>query len=173
MAIHKYLRQAWKNRKHNKELWQCRLIEWRSSDSTQRIKHPIRLDRARSLGYKAKKGFVVIRQRVLRGGRKKQGGIKGRRSKRMSRRKNLDLNYQTIAEQRANKKYPNCEVLNSYFLAKDGKHYWYEIILIDRASPEILADKNLSFISKQKGRVYRGLTGSAKKTRTELKRKKG
>ena len=33
--------------------------------------------------------------------------------------KNLDKNYQLIAEERTSKKYPNCEVLNSYYVAKD------------------------------------------------------
>ncbi|KKT75754.1 MAG: 50S ribosomal protein L15e, partial [Candidatus Peregrinibacteria bacterium GW2011_GWA2_44_7] len=32
------------------------------------LEHPTRLDRARSLGYKAKQGCIVARQRVGRGG---------------------------------------------------------------------------------------------------------
>jgi len=175
MALYKYLRELWKKRNEQelKELWRKRVIEWRNSPSCVRLKKPTRLDRARSLGYKAKKGFIIVRQKVERGRRKKQGGIKGRRSKRMSRRKNLDLSYQTIAEQRANKKYPNCEVLNSYFLAKDGKYCYYEVILVDRAMPELLSDENLAKLLKQRGRVFRGLTSSAKKSRRSIQQKKG
>ena len=174
MALYKYLRELWKKRKKElKDLWKKRLIEWRRSPATVRLEKPTRLDRARSLGYRAKKGFIIVRQRVERGGRKKEGGIKGRRSKRMSRTKNLDLSYQTVAEQRANRKYPNCEVLNSYFLAKDGKYYYYEVILVDRAMPDLLADKNIKNILKQRGRVFRGLTSSAKKSRRKIQQKKG
>ena len=51
------------------------------------------------------------------------------------------MNYQWICEQRAARKFPNLEVLNSYYLAKDGKHIWYEIILVDPQHPVIKADK--------------------------------
>ena len=79
----------------------------------------------------------------------------------------LGRSYQTIAEIRAAKKYPNCEVLNSYWVAQDGLYYWHEIILVDRAAPEILADKNISWIAdkQHKGRVFRGLTSSSRKSR--------
>ena len=62
-------------------------------------------------------------------------------------------------------KYPNCEVLNSYYVAEDGLHLWYEIILVDRTHPVIMADPRISWISSHKGRVYRGLTSSARKGR--------
>jgi len=52
-----------------------------------------------------------------------------------------------------------------YFVAKDGKNVWYEVILIDRSHPQILADKLLKNLVKKKGRVYRGLTSAGRKTR--------
>jgi len=166
MSLYKYVREVWKKPKNSMpELLRQRLIEWRKGNSTVRIERPTRIDRARSLGYKAKQGFIIVRQRVIKGSHKRPMPKKGRRSKRYHSRKNLDLSYQTISEQRANKKYPNCEVLNSYFLAKDGRYYWYEVILIDRAHPVIKADKNIRWICKEKGRVNRGLTSSAKKSR--------
>ena len=77
------------------------------------------------------------------------------------------MNYKWIAEQRAQKKFPNLEVLNSYNLAKDGKHYFYDVILIDYSKPEIKADKNMKFMTKKTNqhRVHRGLTSSGKKSR--------
>ncbi|MBW2993743.1 50S ribosomal protein L15e, partial [Candidatus Woesearchaeota archaeon] len=103
----------------------------------------------------------------LRGGHKRPMIKKGRRPRNYSQRMDLDKSYQRIAEERANKKYPNCEVLNSYWVAKDGRYYWYEIILIDKAHPAIKADKNLCWIAErhQKGRVFRGLTSTGKKSR--------
>lgn len=171
MGLYKHVRELWKKPKQNMpELWRERLIQWRREPVTIRIDRPTRIDRARSLGYKAKQGFIVVRQRVIRGGHKRPKIRKGRRSKRYHQNKNLNLSYQTIAEQRADKKFTNCEVLNSYFVAKDGRNYWYEVILVDKTSPVIKADKNINWIlsGKQKGRVHRGLTSSAKKSRKKL-----
>jgi large subunit ribosomal protein L15e len=117
----------------------------------------------------------VIRQRVNRGGKQKAGNIKGRRSKRMSRKKTLNISYQSIAEQRVADKHPNCEVLNSYYLAEDGRYYWYEVILIDKNHPSIKKDKSLRWITKVKhtNRVYRGKTSAAKSSRGLRKKGKG
>ena len=171
MALYKYLRNIWKKPKdlsdELSEIWRQRLILWRRQPATLRINRPTRLDRARSLGYKAKPGFVVVRQRVMRGGRRRALARAGRTSKHMSNRRDLALNYQVVAEQRAAKKFPNLEVLNSYFVAKDGRYYWYEIILVDKNYPAILKDKNINWISEKqhKRRVFRGLTSASKRSR--------
>jgi large subunit ribosomal protein L15e len=168
--MYKYIRQVWKKPKANlSELWTQRLIQWRKEPSTIRIERPTRIDRARSLGYKAKQGFIIVRQRVPRGGHMRPKNIMagGRKPRRMRRRMVLGKSYHQIAEERANNLYPNCEVLNSYWVAKDGKYYWYEIILIDTANPNIRSDKDISWITgrQHKGRVYRGLTSAGKKSR--------
>jgi large subunit ribosomal protein L15e len=174
MSMYKQIRNLWKQPKKNMpELWRQRLIDWRKEDATVRIERPTRLDRARSLGYKAKPGFIIVRQRVIRGGHKRPMIKHGRRPKRFHQTKNLDLSYQTIAEGRANKKYVNCEVLNSYYVAEDGRHAWYEVILVDRAHPVIKSDKNINWICNKKGRVTRGLTSSAKKSRRRTTMTKG
>ncbi len=161
-----YLREAFKQKAPAE--WQALLINWRKSNAIVRVQKPFRLDRARALGYKAKNGFVIVRVRLLRGGRKKPKNRAGRRSKRMTRKKVLKMTYQTVAEQRAQRKYPNLEVLNSYNLAKDGRNYYFEVILIDPSAPEIISDKNLNWIcsNKNKKRALRGLTSSARKSRT-------
>jgi large subunit ribosomal protein L15e len=177
MGLYKYLREAWKSPRKNilKESMRERLIEWRKQPSTVRILKPTRLDKARSVGYRAKQGIIVVRQRVSRGGRMRERHIKGRRSKRMSNRLDLNLSYQTVAEQRAEKKYPNCEVLNSYYVAQDGKSFWYEVILVDKDHPAIRKDKTLKWIAdpKHTRRVTRGLTSSAKKSRGLRNKGKG
>ncbi|MEM4755818.1 MAG: 50S ribosomal protein L15e [Candidatus Woesearchaeota archaeon] len=173
MGIYKYIRETWKKPKQNlKTLWKERLILWRREPATLRIEYPTRLDRARSLGYKAKKGIIVVRQRVLRGGHMRPKITGGRRPKHNRRVMVLTKNYQVIAEERAAKKFPNLEVLNSYEVAKDGKYYWYEIIMIDPAEPSIIADKDKNWIvaNQHTRRVYRGLT-SAARTYRGLKRK--
>ena len=166
MGVYKYIREAWKKPKENlKEIWQQRMIEWRTQPATVRIERPTRLDRARSLGYKAKQGYVLIRQRVNRGGRQRPQIREGRRSKHSSRRVDLDKNYQSVAEERAVKNYVNCEVLNSYYVGHDGKHYWYEVILVDRMHPQIIADHRINWICSKRGRVFRGLTSAERKSR--------
>jgi len=169
MGTYKYVRELWKKPKKNlSKLWNERLIKWRQEPSTVRIERPTRIDRARSLGYKAKQGFIVVRQKVVRGGHMRPKAIMGgRRPKHARRRMVLEKSYKQIAEERVNKKYPNCEVLNSYWVCKDGTYYWYEVILVDKAHPAISKDKDISWITEKqhKGRVYRGLTSAARKSR--------
>src|SRR3989344_8827226 len=116
-GMYHYIKQAWK--KPDMKVLRERMIEWRKSDAITKVEKPLRLDRARALGYKDKKGFVVARVRLKRGGHKRPKPNAARRSKRQSIRKTLKMNYQWIAEQRAQKKYTNLEVLNSYMIGKD------------------------------------------------------
>ena len=168
MSMYKYVRDLWKQPKANLgDLWQKRLIQWRREPVTVKIKRPTRIDRARSLGYKAKPGFIMVRQRIGKGGRKRENNLGGRRPKTRSRKKVLGMNYQQVAEIRAVKKFTNLEVLNSYYVAQDGKYFWYEVILVDKCNPSILADKNIAWIAEKqhKRRAFRGLTSSARKSR--------
>jgi len=164
-GLYYYLRQAWK--KPNEIELRNLMVKWRSENAITKIEKPTKLHRARALGYKSKKGFVIVRARVKRGGRQRARTNKGRRSKRHTIRKTLKMNYQWVAEIRAQKKFPNLEVLNSYKLAKDGKYYFFEVILVDYSRPEIKNDKTISWIcnKENQGRVYRGLTSAAKKSR--------
>ncbi len=166
MGLYQHLRQTWQS-DALKSLIGKRMIEWRREPATIRIRRPTRLDRARALGYRAKPGIVVVRQRVSRGGRMRPDIRKGRRSKHSRQRKILSMSYQLVAERRAASKFPNLEVLNSYFVAKDGLNYWYEIIMVDNKHPAILADKQLSWTDspKNRRRVFRGLTSAGRKSR--------
>ncbi len=108
-----------------------RVVKWRRSPSISRIEVPTRLDRARSLGYKSKDGFVVARVRVRRGGPRKRRPVLGRRQKRMGvTRFSLGKPLKSIAEERASRKYPNLTVLNSYPVWKDGIYQWFEVVLV-------------------------------------------
>lgn len=174
MGLYKHLRELWKSPKKNLgSLWKEHLIEWRKDPVTLRIDRPTRLDRARSIGYRAKQGFVIVRQRIMRGGKKRPHDRRGRRSKHSRLSLVMDKNYQQISEERAAKKYKNCEVLGSYYLAKDGKYIWHEIILVDRTHPEILSDKRINWISLERGRAFKGLTSSGRRARGLLNKGKG
>lgn len=173
--FYKRLKTLWKKPgKELKSAWHDRLINWRKANSVVRIQRPTRLDRARTLGYRAKQGIILARVRILRGGRRRRGSLKtGRRSKAARSRKVLDINYQAVAERRANRFFKNCEVLNAYPVGKDGKYAFYEIILIDRDHPQILNDKKLKNLAEKKGRVYRGLTSAGRKSRGLRNKGKG
>jgi len=164
-GFYKYLQQAWK--KPDKELMRARTLVWRQGDSIVKVEKPLRLDRARTLGYKAKKGFIVARVRINRGGRTKTKPKKGRKGGKMTSKKVLKMSYQWIAEQRAARKFTNLEVLNSYYIGKDGMNYYFEIIMIDPEASEIKSDSGINWIcrSENRGRVFRGLTSAGKKSR--------
>jgi len=164
-GMYYYIKQAWK--KPDTAMLRQRMIEWRDSPVQTRVEKPLRLDKARALGYKDKKGFVIIRIKVGRGGHKRPRPNKGRRSKRMHSRKNLKMNYQWIAEQRVSRKYVNLEVLNSYQIGKDGQSYFYEVICVDPKRPEIKNDSTINWICKpgNRKRPLRGLTSAARKSR--------
>ncbi len=169
-SLYGFISDAWKrpSASYVGELRQSRLIGWRREPAVVRIERPTRLDRARSLGYKAKQGIIVVRAKVRRGGRRKTRPKHGRRPKRMGVHKiTPGKSLQRIAEERAARKYPNMEVLNSYWVAEDGKRKWYEIIFVEPANPVIASDKNLNWICsrKHKGRVFRGKTSAGKKGR--------
>jgi large subunit ribosomal protein L15e len=85
------------------------------------------------------------------------------------------MNYQEIAERRAVSKFVNCEVLNSYEVAKDGAHYWYEVILVDPNHPAIKADKHYAWLSQgaNKRRAFRGITSAGRKSRGLRNKGKG
>ena len=168
MGMYKHISKLWKQPKEGLgDLWKEHLIKWRREGTVIRVEKPTRLDRARSVGYKAKKGYVVARVKVIRGGRQRPKLKTGRRSKTQRRQKIVGKNYQWIAEEKAQKSFKNLEVLNSYPLAKDGRHYWFEVVLVDPSAPEIKADKKINWITQptHKNRVLRGKTSAARKSR--------
>ncbi len=164
-GLYHYMREAW--RKPDTSVLRERMMQWRKENAVVHVERPLRLDKARMLGYSAKKGFVIARVRLLRGGRKREKVNARRRTKRKTIRKTLKVSYRWIAEMRAARRFTNLEVLNSYWIGKDGKHYFYEVILVDPERPEIKADKKINWICKpeHRGRVFRGLTSAGKKSR--------
>ena len=167
MGLYQRVRELWKRPKENLgSLWKERLIEWRKGNSLERIERPTRIDRARNLGYKAKQGYIVVRVRVKRGGRRRPKPARGRKPSKAGLRKfTPGKGLQWIAEERAAKKYPNLEVLNSYYVTEDGSHKWYEVILVDPHHPVIRNDPKINWIANDRGRVYRGRTSAGQKAR--------
>lgn len=168
-SVYNYISETFQ--KHDKSYqsfaWN-RLVGLRHSTSVHRISHPTNLARARNLGYKAKQGYIIVSSKVRKGTMRKIRPRMGRKPR------NLGVNkitpkksLQRIAEERAAKKYPNMEILNSYFLTSDGKHKWFDVIMVDPNHPRIINDPKINWIgtSANKRRVFRGLTSVGKKGR--------
>ena len=151
--MYKQLNEIWKTREQSglKDELKARSIKWRRGPTIVKIEKPTRLNRARSLGYKAKQGFIVIRTRIRHGGRTRVRAAGGRRQKRTGL-----VHYTTkqslkeIASKRVDKKYPNMTLLNSYWIWSDGKYQWYEVILVDTNHPVIKKDPKMSWLLKAK-----------------------
>lgn len=154
--------------KEGKAILRNRLIQWRKQRTVKKIQKPTKPARARALGYKAKKGIVMARVRVKKGGRRRRlYGRGGRKPKKAGLVRFTPKSLQWIAEERAAKRFPNMEVLNSYYAGDDGKHKWYEVIFVDPQHPAIKRDKNLKWMATpaNKKRVLRGLTSAGKRAR--------
>ncbi|MBR9680721.1 MAG: 50S ribosomal protein L15e [Candidatus Altiarchaeota archaeon] len=165
-----YLKHVGKSLKSTSKM---RLIEWRTQTSMVKLDKPTKVDRARGAGYKAKQGFVVVRMRVLRGGRTRKRFKHGRKPSKMGMlRYYPKKSLQWIAEEKVARKYTNLEVLNSYWAGEDGVYTWYEVILVDPAHPVIIKDKTTKWISMKQNtkRVFRGLTSAGKKSRGVAKK---
>jgi len=148
--------------KHYKE----KMVGWRKEPVVKKIEKPTNTVRAREIGYKAKQGFVIVRTRIRKGGRRKPRP----RSKRMPSKQGVlkfktHKSLQSIAEERVARHYPNLEVLNSYWVGEDGNNKFYEVILVDVNHPVIMSDKDVNWLLGQRGRVHRGLTSAGKKGR--------
>ncbi|MEM5831829.1 MAG: 50S ribosomal protein L15e [Candidatus Aenigmatarchaeota archaeon] len=170
LNLYKSLREYWKKKDLRKELFKERLKQWRKEEAIVRVERPTRLDRARALGYKAKQGFIIVRVRVRKGGRSRRAYLRMLGKKPGStgiRRFTPKKSLRWIAEERAQRKFPNLEVLNSYYVAEDGIYKWYEVIMVDKNHPVIKSDKNINWICEKqhRRRVFRGLTSAGKKAR--------
>ena len=137
--------QVWlKMLKENPMELRQRAVVWRNQNAVTRVEKPSRIARARRLGYKAKQGIIVIRMRVGTGGMRKQRPRGGRRPKHLGVTKiKADVSMKQVAERRVLERYPNMKLLGSYFLYKDGMHYWFEVILADPSHPRIAKDKEI------------------------------
>ena len=166
MGFYKYVQALWKRPKeYLGDLWRQRLIKWRREPSIVKLERPTRIDRARRLGWKPIQGIVVVRVRIKKGTRKREIREKARRPKASYVYRPLGKSLQWIAEERAARRFPGLEVLGSYWVGEDGTYKWFEVILIDPASPSVRSRPEYAWIRFHKGRVFRGLTPAGRKSR--------
>ena len=124
MGLYKHVSGVWKQPKEGmpSRYRIDRMAGWRRDPVFSRIDKPTRIDAARRVGYKAKQGVVVVRTRVRRGGlRKGKIHMKRKPSKAGIKKITMAKSIQRIAEERTARRYPNLEVLNSYWVGEDGE----------------------------------------------------
>ena len=168
-SAYKFIGKQWKKPdKGLKSLLKSKVIKWRVGKTVEKTEKPTRLDRARSLGYKSKKGYSLARVRIRKGGRRRKAYHRGRKPS------NAGLvhfthgkSLQWISEEKAQRRFPNLEVLNSYPIGEDGQYKFFEIILVDPNAPEIKSDPKINWICNpaNRRRVLRGLTSVGKRNR--------
>ena len=179
MGVAKHMQTTWNRPKATipAKARRERMAGWRREGVFQRIQRPTRIDAARRVGYKAKQGIVMVRTRVRRGGlRKSKIHMKRKPSNAGIKKITMAKSIQRIAEERVSRRYPNLEVLNSYWVGEDGKNKVYEVIMVDPHHPAIKADKQLGWISSgssHSGRAFRGKTSAGKKGRGLFNKGKG
>jgi large subunit ribosomal protein L15e len=168
-TAYKHMNETWvEEQKERSDIVRSRLIIWRKQGTMVKLDRPTRLGRARSLGYKAKQGYVIVRVKTGRGPREKVRPNKGRKPRSMGVTKYTpQKSRRWIAEERVGRKYPNMRVLNSYWVGNDHRWLWHEVILVDPNHPVIYNDPNINWICDptQKGRDSRGLTSAGKRSR--------
>ncbi|CAE8694959.1 unnamed protein product [Polarella glacialis] len=79
-----------------------------------------------------------------------------------------------IAEERVGRKCGGLRVLNSYWVAQDAVHKWFEVVMVDPLHKCIRDDPRIIWICKNvmKHRELRGLTAAGRKARALLKKGK-
>merc|ERR1711998_709331 len=77
------------------------------------------------------------------------------------------VNQRSVAEGRIGRRLGNLRVLNSYWVAQDAKHKWYEVIMVDPFHKVVRDDPRINWICKarNKHRELRGLTSAGRKHR--------
>ncbi len=166
MGAYKYIKETMQNEyKARDAMLRGKIIAWRKAGAIERVGRPSNLARARELGYKAKQGIIIVRVRVRRGSSKREKPSRGRKPSKYGRFFDYRKSSQTVAEERAARRFSNCEVINSYYIGEDGEYKFFETILADRGNPALTNDPYFSSILSQRNRVYRGMTSSGRKHR--------
>lgn len=169
MGAYKHITSSFRNEYKNRDdMLKTKLIKWRTEPSVHRIERPSNLARARGLGYKAKQGVIVVRVKVRKGLRKREKPRGGRKPSKAGRFFAMEKSFQAMAEERAARKFINCEVVNSYYVGEDGSDKFFEAILVDREHPAVKSDKFYGQILNRENKAFRGLTHAGREHRDSI-----
>ncbi len=130
MGLHDYVVKSFADSSKNRsEAYRKRVSKWRKGKTVERAEKPLNPVRARTLGYKAKKGFFVVRVRTKRGKRVRKKADLGRKPGKNRKRENPGKPWKWFAEQKALRTHKNAEVLGSYLAGEDGTYKFFEVLM--------------------------------------------
>ncbi len=130
MGAFKYIKANFeKSFKTRSNEYRLRLQKWRGEPAVTRVENPINPARAREVGYKATRDFVVVRVRTKRGKIARPRATLGRKPAKNRIRENPGKPWLWFAEKKAKRFYPNLTVVNSYWVGEDGMAQYYEVVL--------------------------------------------
>jgi len=166
VSSYRYIKETIESEyKNRSDEYKSRIVQWNTESPVIRVDKPTNVARARELGYKAKEGVIIVRVHIHGGMRKSKHNAGGRKAHASGRFFTQEKSLQSIAEERATRKFPNFEALNSYFVGQAGSQRFFEVILLDRNHNAIKSDRQYSGVIMQKGRAYRGLTSTGRRHR--------
>ncbi|MFA5381787.1 MAG: 50S ribosomal protein L15e [Candidatus Micrarchaeia archaeon] len=169
MGLYTWIKKSFQNEYKTGSLeYKQRLQDWRKEGVITYVGKPTNIARARSLGYKAKEGFFVVRVKTKKGRRARSAPVGGRKPSKNFKYISPGKSYQAQAEEKAARKYSTREVLNSYWVGEDGQQKYFEVIMYDSTLNTIPKE-----LRNKKGRAFRGLTSIGKKHRSMRHRGKG
>lgn len=161
MGSYKYIQDTMqKEYKARDNVYKAKVRAWRNGPTMAKLERPSNLPRARRLGYKAKQGYVIVRVKMEKGRRRRPTPMGGRKPRHNYVYVQPNLSHQATAEQKANRRYRNMEVLNSYWVGEDGNYKFFEVIMAEPARKSVVTTS-----VKRKGKSFRGLTSQGKKAR--------
>ncbi|XP_005105828.1 60S ribosomal protein L15 [Aplysia californica] len=172
MGAYKYMQEIYRKKQSDimRFLIRVRCWQFRQLSAIHRASRPMRPDKARRLGYRAKQGYVIYRVRIKRGGRKRpvpKGCTYGKPKTHGVNQLKFQRSHRNVAEERVGRKCGALRVLNSYWVAQDSTYKFFEIILVDPFHKTIRRDPAIQWIcrSVHKHRELRGLTSAGKSSR--------
>ncbi|OIO27400.1 hypothetical protein AUJ16_03620 [Candidatus Micrarchaeota archaeon CG1_02_60_51] len=130
MGLHEYAVKSFAESSRNRsDAYRKRVSAWRKGKTIQRVEKPLNPLRARELGYKAKKGFFVIRVRTKRGKRVRNSADLGRKPGKNRKRENPGKPWKWFAERKALRSHKNAELIGSYLAGEDGVYKFFEVLM--------------------------------------------
>jgi len=172
MGAYKYMQELHRKKQCDVMRFLKRIRTWnlRQLSAVHRASRPMRPDKARRMGYRAKQGYVIYRVRVRRGGRKRpvpKGATYGKPTNQGVNQLKFQRSLQSVAEERAGRRCGALRVLNSYWVCEDSTYKYFEIIMVDPFHNAIRHNPDTQWLCNpvHKHRELRGLTSAGKKSR--------
>ncbi len=129
MGASKYILASFEKSAHERsDAYRKRISTWRKMRSIERAE-PTNPVRARALGYKATKEFIIARVKILKGKRVRPKADLGRKPGKTRKRVEPGRSLSWYAMQKASRRFINFTPINAYIAGEDGSNKFFEVIM--------------------------------------------